>query len=319
MADNRIEKSLIKKGDIEKINAFSARELSEDEVFVFNLTLCDNDIDRDFEKFSLSALTELAPLFVGKTVIADHSMKSSDQRARIFDTYIEKIGGKVTADGDNYYCLKARAYMLKSEENKALIDEIEAGIKKEGSVSCAMGKHICSICSKDRRREGCNHINSKMYDGKLCYTILEEPEDAYEFSFVAVPAQRNAGVTKLFNTREDKMENIVKMVKDCGDEGLSLNKAQADKLTGYLESLEDEAQLAKHYREELEGEVSALFAKRFPEVDAKLFASLTAVMTAKELAGFKSCINKKEAKPAAPQLMPLNSEKTQRDFSQFKI
>ena len=35
-----------------------------------------------------------------------------------------------------------------------------------------------------------------MYDGQLCCAILKEPMDAYEFSFVAVPAQPNAGVLK---------------------------------------------------------------------------------------------------------------------------
>ena len=33
-------------------------------------------------------------------------------------------------------------------------------------------------------------------DGQLCCAILREPMDAYEFSFVAVPAQVSAGVLK---------------------------------------------------------------------------------------------------------------------------
>ena len=40
---------------------------------------------------------------------------------------------------------------------------------------------------------------SKMsYGGKLCYFTLKAPTDAYEWSFVAVPAQRKAGVMKSF-------------------------------------------------------------------------------------------------------------------------
>ncbi len=304
---------------MEKINAFSARELREDEVYVFTLTLCDNDIDRDFEKFSASALKELAPMFIGRTVIADHSMRSADQMARIFDTCVERVGGKTTADGEEYLCLKARAYMLRCGENGHFINELEAGIKKEGSVSCSMGRHICSVCNKDRRTEGCAHINSRTYGGRLCYTILEQPEDAYEFSFVAVPAQKNAGVTKRFNISEENMDGIVKTVSECGGEGVKLDKSQADRLSEYIERLEEDAELGRRYREELAGEINKLFAKRFPEVDGELFSSLTAVMTAKELNGFRKCIEKKEAKPAAPQLMPDKSEKTKRDFSQFKI
>ena len=38
----------------------------------------------------------------------------------------------------------------------------------------------------------------RLYDGKLCCTVLDEIQDAYEWSFVAVPAQIAAGVTKHF-------------------------------------------------------------------------------------------------------------------------
>ena len=43
------------------------------------------------------------------------------------------------------------------------------------------------------------HLRSpqgETYDGKLCCGVLSNPVDAYEFSFVAVPAQPGAGVTK---------------------------------------------------------------------------------------------------------------------------
>ena len=97
--------------DLKKINKYTRREFDADSLYVFTVILCDNDIDRDFEKFSLSALNELKTLFVGKTGISDHSMKSSDQKARVFETWIEKGNGTTTADGEPYYMLKAKAYM----------------------------------------------------------------------------------------------------------------------------------------------------------------------------------------------------------------
>ena len=54
--------------------------------------------------------------------------------------------------GTPYYMLKAKAYMLKNEENKGFIDELDAGIKKEVSVSCSSKKATCSICGKDKRQ-----------------------------------------------------------------------------------------------------------------------------------------------------------------------
>ena len=49
------------------------------------------------------------------------------------------------------------------------------------------------------RSAGCEHQKGKQYGGKLCCHLLEEPADAYEWSFVAVPAQKNAGVIKSFS------------------------------------------------------------------------------------------------------------------------
>ena len=304
---------------MDKINAFSRRKLSEEEVYIFTAALCDNDIDRDFEKFSLSALNELSRLFVGKTVIADHSMKSSDQRARIFETYVEKQEGKRTLDGEDLYILKGRAYMLRSDENKPLIDEIDAGIKKEGSVSCSMRSHTCSICGKDKRKQRCEHIASKSYNGKLCYSILSDAEDAYEFSFVAVPAQRGAGVTKAFEITEDKnMNEIINTMKNCGEKGVTLSAAQAGELASYISNLEDEARLGDAYKKELSKEVIRLFSQRLPELDNKLFASVTAVMTAEELIGFKKGLEKSAAAPV-PQLMPQGEKQDKKDYSQFRI
>ena len=61
--------------------------------------LCDNEIDRDFERFDIPALEKLAELFVGKTGIFDHSMSGRDQTARIFSCRVETDENKVTSAG----------------------------------------------------------------------------------------------------------------------------------------------------------------------------------------------------------------------------
>lgn len=120
----------ISKQELDGLNRFSRRQLTEQEVYVFSVTLCDNDVDRDFECFSVSALQALAPLFEGKTGIFDHNAKSTLQTARIFKTWVETDKSKKTANNENYSALKARAYMVRTSENEALIKEIEGGIKK---------------------------------------------------------------------------------------------------------------------------------------------------------------------------------------------
>ncbi|MEG2720430.1 MAG: hypothetical protein RR914_03810 [Oscillospiraceae bacterium] len=37
--------------DLILINEFSQKSLKKDDVFVFSVVLCDNEVDRDFEKF----------------------------------------------------------------------------------------------------------------------------------------------------------------------------------------------------------------------------------------------------------------------------
>ncbi len=187
---------------LEKLNRFTRREHTAEEIYLFDVILCDNDIDRDLECFSETALEQMQKLFIGKTGIFDHDPRSSGQTARIFDTQIVQEPEKKTADGRPYVCLKAQAYMVRTQANADLIREIEGGIKKEVSVSCSAGRHICSVCGADRRESACGHVNGRTYGDKTCHTILEDIKDAYEWSFVAVPAQVKAGVTKHFTAKE---------------------------------------------------------------------------------------------------------------------
>lgn len=190
--------------ELEKINQFARRELKPEEVYTFKVTLCDNEIDRDFERFSDQALEGLAKMFVGKTGIYDHNPTGKNQWARIYDAQVTEEEGRQTKDGRPYRCLQAKAYMVRTAANEELIAEIEAGIKKEVSVGCSVQKRVCSICGADKAKETCVHQKGKEYQGRVCHLELDEPVDAYEFSFVAVPAQPAAGITKRFGWREEE-------------------------------------------------------------------------------------------------------------------
>lgn len=318
MTQGIILKSVATNEDLAKIQQFSRRELLPEEIYVFNVDLCNNDVDRDFEKFSVETLKQMAELFVGKTGIFDHSMKSADQTARIFDAFVEKVNGKKTADGEDFYSLKAKAYMLNNEQNRSLIDSIDAGIKKEVSVSCSVDKAYCSICHTDRKRAACEHRKGKMYGDRLCFNILTDATDAYEFSFVAVPAQREAGVTKSFSVKEEaEMQDIVKMISQ-GDE-ITLSKSQTNELYSYIEGLKQEAELGEAYKKKLIKQVVDLFKSAFPKMDETLFVSVASVMTSKELLGFcdgmKKSLNESKIKPQ----LAVKAETKTNDYSDFKI
>lgn len=194
--DGSASGSVCAEQELQTINAFAKTQLTADEVYAFQVLLCDNEVDRDFERFSVSTLRELSELFVGATGICDHDWRSENQVARIYRTELVTEKGKTTSCGEAYVYLKGFAYMLRTEANAELIAQIEGGIKRETSVGCSVAQSICSICGAEIGT--CSHEKGKVYGDKRCCAVLTGAVDAYEWSFVAVPAQRSAGVIKSF-------------------------------------------------------------------------------------------------------------------------
>ena len=301
------------------INKLSRKELKKDEVYIFNLTLCDNEIDRDFEVFNKESLEALSVLFNGKTGISDHSMRSSDQAARIFKTYTEKTPGRRTKYGEEYVALKAQAYMVRTKKNEDLIKEIDAGIKKEVSIGCAATKHVCSVCGQNTMSKRCEHIKGKTYGGKICFHYLTGITDAYEWSFVAVPAQREAGVTKAYKIKEDTHlkipEEVLKSALDSG----ALTKDEFDAVYSYIDSLKAQAEDGRKYREELIHQIKSLSLITLPELSQKAVTSLLDSAETTVLNEIKCGLEKKKSSlfPAAPQ---TSKPKTKmQNNNQYKI
>lgn len=173
-----------------EINALALRPLAPEEVFVFRVAACDDQIDRDLERFSAEALEEMAKLYVGKPMIFDHVWSGHNQTARVFAAAVEK-DGEVSR-------LVLSLYMLRSAATEEIVAAIEGGILKEVSVGVSVSEALCSVCGTDWRKAWCEHVKGSEYGGEVCHAILNHVTDAYELSFVAVPAQREAGVIKAY-------------------------------------------------------------------------------------------------------------------------
>lgn len=197
-----LEPQEVTEAELKAINKYTMEPLEAADVFTFSAVLCDNALDRQHERFSRKALKDLKKLFVGKTVIKDHYHSADNQVARIYATELVETD-KELPTGGTYTQLKAHCYMVKTASNADLITEIKAGIKKEGSVGCAVSSSVCSICGVDNTKEYCRHWPGRTYDKNgekhVCTFTLDGARDAYEFSLVAVPAQREAGVSKSYN------------------------------------------------------------------------------------------------------------------------
>ena len=270
------------------IRGYARGEIAPEEGYTFPVLLCDNEIDRDFERFSEETLVQLGELMLGKTGICDHEWKSGNQIARIYRTEIERDTDRLTAAGDAYVCLRGWAYMLRSEANASLIADIEGGIKKEVSIGCAVAESECSICSAKASDGDCGPIKGRTYGGKLCYLTLRGAVDAYEWSFVAVPAQRGAGVTKAFDA-EKGLAGFVE--SECGkDFGAEFASLKAD------------AALGREYRAALKEEVKRLSLLCGKEFYSALEADFDS-MSAQTLKGLKSAFETRAA-----EKLPLRSQ-----------
>ena len=320
-----IKSATVAQEELAAIEGFARRTLSPEEIYVFSVVLCDNEIDRDGERFTLAALHTLAELFVGKTGIFDHSMKGRDQTARIFSARVETVSEKQTAGGEDYHRLVARAYMPRLAKNEDLIAEIETGIKKEVSVGCAVGRLTCSVCGADLKQKPCSHIKGRTYsvNGKKarCHALLEEPNDAYEWSFVAVPAQPLAGVTKSFSSQKEEvsMEQLFKALQSGED--MHISAETAVKLHEHMASLQKEAAYGRTYRNTLRGDVVRLCALAEPRLSGEFIGALADKMSIEELQTFQGIYEAKaqEIIPLKPQLHTSNKGKAAQGHSEFKI
>ena len=225
--------------ELDLINQYARTPLTAEQVYTMKLTLCDNEIDRQYDQFTPEALKQLAALFIGKTVIFDHEWSAKDQTARIYSTKVEDVLGKTTSNDMPYQRLTAMAYMLSLPATSEIISLIDGGILKEGSVGFSNTVDTCSICGNGYYSGNCPHIRGQAYTEngvtKTCFVALDGITDAYEFSFVAVPAQPAAGVTKGLKEGRSLSADTVKKL------GTARNlRVQAENCEKQARTIEDE-------------------------------------------------------------------------------
>ena len=271
---------------LEKINRLTKTAVGAEDVYVFSVRLCDDQIDRDDERFSDGCIRQLAALFIGKTGVMDHTWSAEKQVARIFDTQV------LTENGVTY--LKGWAYMLRGGQTDALIREIEGGIKKEVSIGCAVKRKMCSVCGEEYGT--CGHVKGEVYGGERCAAVLCEAADAYEFSFVAVPAQKQAGVLKKQAQGAEEPDEFE------------------------IKRLQKEAALGRAYREELELRAQRAALLLGLELDGGLLKRMVRCMAAEDVLELTKGLERRTAELFAPEpQMTVEKETALEQNSAFLI
>lgn len=185
-----VEKQTAGEDELAAINRMSLRELGAEDVFTFRLAACDNQVDRDSERFSDGALEQMAGLYPGKPVLLDHNWSAKDQCARVYGAQVETDPVRAGVKRLILSC-----YIPRLNTTRAQIEAIETGLKRECSVGVGVARALCSICGEDYY-ENCLHMRGQSYGDRVCHVVLDGIDDVYEVSMVAVPAQREAGVVK---------------------------------------------------------------------------------------------------------------------------
>ncbi len=307
--------------DLTAINRYTRRELTAAEVYAFPLVLCDNEIDRDQEAFTKEALETLAGLFLGKTGLFDHQHTTLHQTARIYATQVVEHPDRITRCGEVYCTLNAKAYLVRCPETESLILSIDGGIRKEVSVSCQVTKRTCSICGQEAG--SCSHQPGREYGGRICCTRLEHPADAYEWSFVAVPAQREAGVTKQLSQPAplrlagNRPEELLKGF--AAGEEIALTPSQQGVLKEYLSGLEQSARWGEEYRLSLQKEVRRLAFLADPELDGELMDQLSKQLTPDQCRALCKVYRRRLEGKAQRQLAPEKKQQAKEQNRFFKI
>ena len=301
--------------DINLINKYTKRELNKNEVYVFSLVLCDNEIDRDYERFTSESLETLAKLFEGKTGILDHDAKSEKQLARIFSCKIQTLKIKNSL-GENYKRLIAKAYIPKTQSSEEIIMQIDSGIKKEISIRCRVEKKLCSICGDNINI--CHHTKGKSYfNGEnqvLCHAILENPIDAYEWSFVAVPTQVAAGVIKTFSNSNQEYDNSLDIIEKFKNES---DKKGMKNLYNVIKNMENEIKIGREYINNMREDVLKHLSFFNPNLNNNTIKKITDSLDYEDLKNLQKNFAKNNL--VKSQLAPDFEKADSSEFLEFKI
>ena len=184
-------------------------------------------------------------------------------------------------------------------------------------MGCAMGSAVCSICGADRRKAPCSHRPGERYEGKLCHIILEEPTDAYEWSFVAIPAQPGAGVTKGFGAESPAL--ALEKAASLG-EGVSLSAIEARELARWAGELQAAAEEGRELKEKALREAVRLGRLSLPRLERELLEKTLRPLAPGELERWCGELRRRAAdRLPQPQTAPGRKGEGNRENESFLV
>ena len=165
------------KVELEKINLYTRHRLSANNVWSFDILLCNNAVDRDGERFTLETLTQMLNKVVG---VSGHFSEAPYFSMRIYQAWIQHERGELVAENEPLASLWVKAYVERIPKNEELIAKLMDSV--EVSISCSVRTVECSICSKPFNH--CCHKKGKLYENVPCHHRLIGFDEFYEFLLI---------------------------------------------------------------------------------------------------------------------------------------
>lgn len=147
---------------------------------IITVRLADNEMDTDYEYFSVSALHDMAKLYIGRNGIIGEDENNKTQWGRILSCEVKTNPKKITTSGEIYTYLEARVIIPRTGENIKLLNGL-MNKPHEASVSCSVRNRVCSVCGENNCTK---HKKGALYHGQLVENRLENITDVYEWAII---------------------------------------------------------------------------------------------------------------------------------------
>lgn len=161
------------------INRFALRPLALNEVAVFTLDLCNNQVDRHHSRFPDEELETINRLIVGRPLMERHDLRGALPRGTFFRSQLHRDGTRLS--------VRPEVYVLRTGDNEDFIRNIEGGVYRETSIGFAFRTPECSICGQ--HIQNCGHVPGHEYAGASCHFVMRDVVDVLEGSVVSCGSQ----------------------------------------------------------------------------------------------------------------------------------
>lgn len=212
--------------EFEYIKPLVADEVTPEQLYIFTLHMCNNEIDSDFDRLTPEFLTQFAEHINAGTapLIKDHMWSSDGQIGRVYRA--EVLSDGVNSLGETFTYVLGYAYVAADSE---IVPRVKLGLLSEVSVGFDGSGYSCSVCgsgvlSYDYQCPN-GHTFGSTHEDTPIYRNVDRCLAALECSFVPVPAQEGAEIQNKSDKKEGRRVKKSEFLKILG---LKSKKAEED-------------------------------------------------------------------------------------------